>query len=268
MSGNVEDEARARLDVAQLYEDMGQTAKAARYYLEAAQIYKDGKVFSRAKELYNKVLKLEPGNVTAADELEGLTGPTPNSTVAVSNPDAGGASSGEGGAVAPAKKPSGNQLPPLQLPKPQPGKVLVPTPWLFRDPRYVASAKKQITIAVERERLAYDPLPRVDPQMVMLKQEQRKKAEEEAARKAKPQVESAFANRPSAFGGQSGGSGGGLFGKTSAPSAPAAPAASSTPAQPQTPPPAARPGQLGGARGGSADLAELIQRRLQEKRGS
>ncbi len=267
MSGNVEDEARARLDVAQLYEDMGQNAKAVRYYLEAAQIYKDGKVFSRAKELLNKVLKLEPGNAAAEEELAKINGP---SAAAAPTPAASTSASGEGAVPAAKPKTSGSQLPPLQLPKPQPGKVLVPTPWLFRDPRYVASAKKQITAAVERERLNYDPLPKVDAQMVMLKQEQRKKAEEEAARKANPRVESAFANRASAFGNSDGKpSTGGLFNRPAdRPAATPSPAASSAPAQPATPAPQTRPGQLGGARGGSADLADAIQRRLQEKRGS
>ena len=38
---SAEEEARARLEVAQLYVEMGQAPKAARYYLNAAEIYRD-----------------------------------------------------------------------------------------------------------------------------------------------------------------------------------------------------------------------------------
>lgn len=254
MSGNVEDEARARLDVAQLYEDMGQMPKAIRYYLEAAQIYREGGVPARHRELCNKILRLDPGNAQAQEELNsaraasGLDGPpvAPPPSGETPPPPAAGAV-----AAAPAapKPPVAGALPPLQLPQPQPGKVLIPTPWLFRDPRYVQSAKKQLSTPLERSVLQFDPLPKVDPQMVMIKQEQRKKQEEEAARKANPVRESAFAKRE-----------GSVFtsNKPSAPpAATAAPAAATAPA-PQPPAP-------GGGRAGNLDLAEAIRRRMQEK---
>ena len=258
MSGNVEDEARARLDVAQLYEDMGQMPKAIRYYLEAAQIYREGGVPARHRELCNKILRLDPGNAQAQGELDqarsasGIDGPPEPA------PAPPKSASGEGAAPAVAAAPAAprpGQLPPLQLPQPQPGKVLIPTPWLFRDPRYVQSAKKQLSTPLTRSQLNFDPLPKVDPQMVMIKQDQRKKADEEAARKARPVVDSAFANRdrPSMFTSNTPPKTGAALGTSSGTSAP-------TPApQPQ------QPLGFGGGRAGNLDLAEQIRRRMREK---
>lgn len=256
MSASVEDEARARLDVAQLYEEMNQIPKAVRYYLEAAQIYKDGGVQVRYKEMLTKVLQLDPENAQAQTEMNRVNTPPPATYAPTARP------------AAPApSKPGGNSpsLPPLQMPTPQAGKVLCPTPWLFRDPRYVQSAKKQLTQAVDRNELQFDPLPKVDPQMVMLKQEQRKKAEEEAARRANPRVVSAFADRPSPFASNQGGEKkpGGLFGGAASSGPRSAPG---TPA-PQEQPAASRFG-MGGGRSGNQDLAEQIQRRLRERGGS
>ncbi len=254
MSGNVEDEARARLDVAQLYEDMGQMPKAIRYYLEAAQIYREGGVPARHRELCNKILRLDPSNAQAQEELNAARAaagdvPAAPPVEAAAAPVAPGTSAAPAAAAAPAR-PGG--LPPLQLPQPQPGKVLIPTPWLFRDPRYVQSAKKQLSKPLERSQLQFDPLPKVDPQMVMIKQEQRKKAEEDAARKASPVRESAFKrDAPSIF-------------ATNKPATP--PPAAPTPSAPaaSTPAPQAPP-TPGGGRAGNLDLAEAIRRRMQER---
>lgn len=260
MSGNVDDEAKARLDVAELYENMKQLPKAIRYFLEAANIYAQGGVPGRAKELFQKVLALDPDNATAQTELAKLFGGGGGAAPAA-------APSAEGQAAAPAapaaaaapKPPTPGQLPPLQLPKPQPGKVLVPTPWLFRDPRYVAAAKKQLQTAITREELHFDPLPKVDPQTVMLKQEQRKAKEEELARRATGRQESAFSNTIAPrFGGS-------IFAKKeeSAAAAPAQ-AAPVTPAAPA--PPTSRFGLGGGGgRSGNQDLAEQIRKRMLER---
>ena len=253
MSGNVEDEARARLDVAQLYEDMGQMPKAIRYYLEAAQIYREGGVPARHRELCNKILRLDPGNAQAQEELNqaraasGIDAPAPPPSAEPAAPAVAAASPA---AAAPAPPKAGG-LPPLQLPQPQPGKVLIPTPWLFRDPRYVQRAKKQLTTPLERSQLPFDPLPKVDPQMVMIKQEQRKKQEEEAARKANPIRESAFAKRE-----------GSVFTSNK----PATPAAATTSApKAATPAPQQAQPTPGGGRAGNLDLAEAIRRRMLEK---
>lgn len=255
MSGSVDDEARARLDVAQLYEEMGQLPKAVRYYLEAAQIYKDGGVAGKHRELITKVLEMDPENEAAKLEMTRLARPPAPSPQSTAPAPAPAPPTPPNPGVAPKAQTTG--LPPLQLPQPKPGKVLVPTPWLFRDPRVVAKAKAEIK-PVEQSQLAFDPLPSVDPQMVMLKQEQRRKQEEEAARKANPRVESAFASRPSAFGG---GQGGSLFAKKDpAPTPPTAPAAAPAPPAAQ---PASRFGM--GGRGGNQDLAEQIRRRMLEK---
>jgi tetratricopeptide (TPR) repeat protein len=270
VSASVEDEARARLDVAQLYEDMGQMPKAVRYFLEAAQIYRTGGLVAKAKDLLQKVLEIEPGNAAAELEMKRLSSGQTQAAVAANEAAEAAASRpaaapAPAGAAPPRPRPA-NALPQLQLPQPQAGKVLVPTPWLFRDPRYVAAAKKQLLAPVDRNVLTYDPLPKVDAQMVMTKQEQRKKAEAEAARKANPRVESAFGNRPSPFAAAPGGTAagatpaGGLFGQAKA-SGPAAPAPTPAPgAAAQAP----RPG-LGGGRAGNLELAEQIRRRMQEK---
>ena len=250
MSGSVDDEARARLDVAQLYEEMSQLPKAVRYYLEAAQIYKDGGSAGKHRELIAKVLELDPENEQAKLEMTRLNRPAPPPPpVQQAHPTPAPPAPPNPGA---APKPQNTGLPPLQLPQPKPGKVLVPTPWLFRDPRIVAKAKAEIK-PVEQSQLTFDPLPSVDAQMVMLKQEQRKKQEEEAARKANPRVESAFSSRPSAFGA---GQGGGLFTKKE-PSA--TPVLTAPAAAPQAAP------RFGGGRAGNQDLAEQIRRRMQEK---
>lgn len=253
MSGNVEDEARARLDVAQLYEDMGQMPKAIRYYLEAAQIYREGGVPARHRELCNKILRLDPNNVAAQEELNSARAAAGDVPAAAPPVEATAAPVGGVAAAAPAAAPKPGQLPPLQLPQPQPGKVLIPTPWLFRDPRYVQSAKKQLSKPLERSQLPFDPLPKVDPQMVMIKQEQRKKAEEDAAAKARPQRASAFEKRE----------GGSIF---AAPK-PATPPAASVPAAPVAATPAPQPAAPtpGGGRAGNLDLAEAIRRRMQER---
>ena len=257
MSGNVEDEARARLDVAQLYEDMGQMPKAIRYYLEAAQIYREGGVPARHRELCNKILRLDPANAQAQEELNqaraasGIDGPPEPAPAAAPASDSGSAS-GEGAvsAAPAAPKRDASGLPPLQLPQPQPGKVLIPTPWLFRDPRYVQSAKKQLSNPLERSQLPFDPLPKVDPQMVMIKQEQRKKAEEEAERKRRPTVDSAFAKRE-----------GSVFTSNK----PTTPKNTSGPASPTPAPQPQQQPTPGGGRAGNLDLAEAIRRRMQEK---
>lgn len=258
MSGNVEDEARARLDVAQLYEDMGQMPKAIRYYLEAAQIYREGGVPARHRELCNKILRLDPGNAQAQGELDqarsasGIDGPPEPAPAPVAKSASGEEPSPV--AAAPAA-PKPGQLPPLQLPQPQPGKVLIPTPWLFRDPRYVQSAKKQLSTPLTRSQLNFDPLPKVDPQMVMIKQDQRKKADEEAARKARPVVDSAFANRdrPSMFTSNTPPKTGAALGTSSG----AAPA----PAPQQQAPNLG----FGGGRAGNLELAEQIRQRMRDK---
>lgn len=269
----MEDEARARLDVADLYIDMGQVPKAIRYYLEAVQIYLDSKSTMRAKELLQKILQLDPGNAQAQGELKKLTGSEPPPAAAAAaggGAPSGARPSGEGAPAAPAKPANPNALPPLQLPQPQPGKVLVPTPWLFRDPRYVAKAKKDLASrSIDRTVLPFDPLPKVDPQMVMIKQEQRKKADEEAARKSQKHVESSFSRGESRFGAKTDGGAkpsGIAFPKPGATPAALPAAAASTAPAPAAPQGPVRLGSLGGSRSGNQELAEQIQRRMQEKR--
>lgn len=118
------DEARARLDVAELYLDMDQPQKAIRYLLEAAEILLGGGALADCQRVLEKVLSLSPDHSGAREMLDCL----------------------QRGEVPPAVPDFGPKppFPPLGLPQPVPGKVLVPTPWLFRDPRLVAKARKTV----------------------------------------------------------------------------------------------------------------------------
>lgn len=282
MSGNAEDEAKARLEVAQLYEGMpGQAGKAARYYLAAAEIYRTAGVHQRARELYNKVLQLEPGNAQATQAL--------NNMVAA----AGGA---------PAAAPPRPQIPtsvPLQTPgAPAPaapipvvaaasapaqpsgsgGRVMIPTPWISREPRYVAAARGQLQAPPERRDFPWDPLPTVDPEKVAKRAEERKTVQQEADRKNQKAVPSVFGGEgsgrfsaPAASGGA--GAGAGRFGappssgagKFGAPAAASTPAPAPVPQQPaaQQPPPSRFATGPVDIRGGNRDLADAIRKRLQ-----
>lgn len=258
MSVNAEDEAKARLEVAQLYEEMGQIAKAVRYLLNAAEVYKEGGVHHRAREVYQKVLQLEPGNQQAQTELNSMLGvgaaaappETPRPAPVSSQPGQ------------PAAAPTAS-APGMAPPGAGPNGLLVPTPWVGRDPRYAQAAKSQLTAAPDKFQFGWDPLPKVDSRKVAERTEARKKADEEAERKARPAVESAFGKREGGF------TSGGGFMKTASTSGRAAappPAAAAEPAAP------GRFGAGGGAgvgggdiRGGNRDLADLITKRLQDK---
>ncbi len=77
---------------------------------------------------------------------------------------------------------------------------MIPTPWIGREPRYVAAARGQLTAPPDRKILAYDPLPPVDPNKVAARAEARKQAQKELNRKSATRIESAFGHSRSPFG--------------------------------------------------------------------
>jgi hypothetical protein len=273
VSASAEDEARARLEVAQLYEEMGQTDKAVRYLLSAAEILRSGGLVTRARELYQRILKLEPSNQAAQNAMNAILGagaapaagaPAPGARPAqVAGPNAGGPppAGGTSGApvpVAPAPTPAPVQA--AARPDGQPG-VMVPTPLLYRDARMIAAVRGQINGPPDYALFPYDPLPRVDPAVLAARADARRKAEEAARQKANPRVASSF-----------GGPGGGYTSNRTPVSEGFAGAKSSGPSSkfgggaakgPAAPTPAARV-TSGEIRGGNRDLADQIARRLKE----
>ena len=69
---SAQDEIKQRLEVAQLYEEMGQLPKATRYYIAAAEIALKGKLFDKGRELLHKALQLDPDNAQAKTYLDKL----------------------------------------------------------------------------------------------------------------------------------------------------------------------------------------------------
>lgn len=292
MSGSPEDEAKARLEVAQLYEGMpGQAVKAARYYFAAAEIFRGAGLNTRAREIYQKVVQLEPSNTQAQAILQSLLQAAGGAAPAAAQPESPQApSSGLGSPrpVSPPRSPGESQQSAVQPPRtsislgasvpssqpapageaaPPRGHVMIPTPWIGREPRYVAAARGQLTAPPDRKILPYDPLPPVDPNKVAARAEARKQAQKELNRKSATRIESAFGNSRSPFTGKSDGDAGagpvapGRFG--GGPVAPAAPAAAK-PAAAAEQPPASRFGAPSGEmRGGNRDLADAIRRKLQ-----
>lgn len=170
-----QEEIKARLEVAQLYEEMGQLPKAARYYLAAAEIALKAKLFDRGRELLEKVLQLEPDNSQAKTYLAKL--------------DQHLASLGQ----APPQKSSG---PAASQPAAAAGSgsVTIPTPSLYLRSEQISAILTQVSSAPNPKFFPYTSLPKVDPSAVQEKN-RRMEAQREAERaKNRTAVESAFGN--------------------------------------------------------------------------
>jgi hypothetical protein len=259
VSASAEDEARARLEVAQLYEEMGQADKAVKYLLGAGEILRSGGLMTRAREIYQRILRLDPANPSALQALNSILGaggaapgdPPAAGQAAQVAPPRTSSSSGEGAlpAAVHAQAEVSAEITNSGL--------QVPTPLLYRDARLIAAVRSEVNQGPDHGLFPYDPLPKVDPAVLAARAEARKKAEDVARKKATPRVESAFGgpgggyaspvNRPTS-GGLSGAqtSGGSKFGAQRAP-------------EPQT---SRFTGGSGEIRGGNRDLAEQIARRL------
>lgn len=259
MSGNAEDEAKARLEVAQLYEGMpGQAAKAARYYMNAAEIYRNAGIMGRARELFQKVVQLDPSNAQAAAILQQMVAGGSAAPAPVVQPRQ----------AQPPQQPPTAGSPAVPGPPPPPAapaaagapRVIIPTPWVSREPRYIAAARGQLTTPPDRSEFPWDPLPPVDPAKVAARAEARKQVAKEAAEKTRTSVPSVFdQSGGSKFGPAKPGGGPAPTSPTfGTPSTPTRPAASAPAAARQTPPP-----PQGDIRGGNRDLADAIRRKLQ-----
>lgn len=247
---SAEEEARARLEVAQLYVEMGQAPKAARYYLNAAEIYRDAGLGAKARELFNKVLELDPGNAQAQAELNAMgTGggaapptapPTAGSpaTPSIPPPDLGG-----GGAILPS---DGTPPPGATV-----GKLQVPTPVIYMRNDQRAAVIAQITTAPDPKAFPFDPLPKVDVNAIAEKLALRKAAEEAEAMKNRTVVESAFSSGGPGF---SSGSSSGLLGSANL---------SSAGGRKKKAPEPEDDSRKSRRRSGNQDLADSIRRRMQ-----
>lgn len=170
-----QEEIKARLEVAQLYEEMGQLPKAARYYLAAAEIALKAKLFDRGRELLEKVLQLEPDNSQAKTYLTKL--------------DQHLASLGQ----APPQKSSG-AAPSQPAAAAGSGSVTIPTPSLYLRSEQISAILTQVSSAPNPKFFPYNPLPKVDANAVQEKN-RRMEAQREAERaKNRTAVESAFGN--------------------------------------------------------------------------
>lgn len=230
---NPQDEIKARLEVAQLYEEMGQNPKAARYYLAAAEIALKAKLFDQGRGFLEKVLALDAENKEARSYLDRLNqhlaahgmAPPPSST-----------SAGAGPGVAPS---SG-------------GGLMVPTPSVYLRKDQIAAILSQVASAPNPKFFPFNPLPKVDEKAIEQKSRQAEARREEQRAKERTAVESSFSKGPSPF--ASGGPGGGMFG------AQGGGRRKDKEKEKEAAPEEAR---RSGRRTANMDLAESIRRRLQ-----
>ena len=174
-----QEEIKARLEVAQLYEEMGQLPKASRYYLAAAEIALKAKLFDHGRKLLNKVLELDPDNVQAKTYLQKLDqhlaslGHAPSKPAAGAAPAAPAASRGDG--------------------------VTIPTPALYLRSEQISAILSQVSSAPNPKFFPFTPLPKVDAQAIEEKNKQIEAAKEAERAKERTAVESAFGNRDTGF---------------------------------------------------------------------
>lgn len=175
---NAQEEVKARLEVAQLYEEMGQNPKAARYYLAAAEICLKSKLYSQGKEFLEKVLALDPDNAQAQGYIEKLDKHL--AAHGMSTKPAGG---GGGAAAVPAEG----------------GELTVPTPALYLSQDQISAILSQVTSAPNAKFFPFDPLPRVDKAAIARKAAQAEAKREAQRAKERTLVESAFGSGESSF---------------------------------------------------------------------
>lgn len=226
---NAQEEIKARLEVAQLYDEMGQKPKAARYYLNGAEIALKAKLFDQGKTLLEKVLELDPDNKEARSYLDRL-----NQHLAAHG----------GGAVAPSRA--------ANVPKAQ--GLTVPTPSVYLRKDQITAILAQVASAPNAKFFPFDPLPQVDLKAIEKKAKLEEAKREEQRAKERTTVDSAFSSGPSPFarGGKPSGfleaQRGGGRSREREKSVENAPEERN---------------RRGGGRSGNVDLAESIRRRLQ-----
>lgn len=182
-----QDEIKARLEVAQLYEEMGQKPKAARYYLAAAEIALRAKLYDQGKSFLEKTLVLDPESGQARTYLDKLTAHM-------------AAASGGVGALPPTRVE--NQAASDQG-------LCVPTPSVYLRKDQIAAILAQVASAPNSKFFPFDPLPKVDQSAIERKAKEAQSKRDEQMAKERTVVESSFGRGPSSF---SSGGGRGLFG--------------------------------------------------------
>lgn len=182
---NAQEEIKARLEVAQLYEEMGQLPKASRYYLNAAEIALKAKLFDRGRELLTKVLQLEPDNAQAQGYLQKLD------AFMVSQGQAPPSSQPSGGTAVPA--------PAVAMAAAGSGKVTMPTPALYLRSEQIAAILSQVSSAPNPKFFPYTPLAKIDPRAIEEKNKRMEAAKEAERAKERTAVESAFGNSKGGF---------------------------------------------------------------------
>lgn len=178
---NAQEEIKARLEVAQLYEEMGQLPKASRFYLNAAEIALKAKLFDRGRELLNKVLQLEPGNAQATTYLQKL--------------DQHLASLGH---AVPSSNQAASAAPPTRAAAGS-GQVTMPTPTLYMKSEQIAAVLAQVSSAPNPKFFPYTPLPKIDPRAVEEKNKKMEAVKEAERAKDRTAVESAFSSSGGGF---------------------------------------------------------------------
>lgn len=167
------EEIKARLEVAQLYEEMGQNSKAARYYLAAAETALKSKFYDQGREYLDKVLVLEPENQQAATYLQKLEQHL--NSLGVKSP-----------------APSTNAAPP--------GTGLsVPTPSVYLTNDQIAAILAQVSSAPNPKFFPYEPLPKVESDAIAEKAKALEAAKEVERMKTRTAVGSAFSDQSSSF---------------------------------------------------------------------
>ncbi len=260
MSANAEDEAKARLEVAQLYEEMGQGAKAVRYLIAAAEIYRDRGDHARMRDVYQRVLAIEPANAQAQKDLGALQQAAIDSQARPGSgtqpPPAAGP---QGAGRSPAPTPTAPGAPATQAAGGASGRrVMIPTPWVGRDTRFLDAVRAQVTGPPDKMSFPFNPLPRIDDRALQARAEARREKEALEARKTQTRIESSFSSGESRFGsGASREQSSGTFGQAA--NAPAASA--NQPAAPASG--GSRFAPAGDIKGGNRDLADMIRKRME-----
>jgi len=175
-----QEEIKARLEVAQLYEEMGQLPKAARYYVAAAEIALKAKLFDRGRELLEKVLELEPENAQAKTYLQKLDKHLESLGHSPPPRKSSGAASHAAGAAAGS------------------GMVTMPTPSLLLRSEQISAILSQVSSAPNPKFFPFTPLPKIDERAVEEKNRRLEAAREAERAKSRTAVESAFSESSSA----------------------------------------------------------------------
>lgn len=236
-----QEEIKARLEVAQLYEEMGQLPKAARYYLAAAEIALKGKLFDRGRELLHKVLELDADNGQAKSYLQRLDKHLESLGQAPRRP------AGQP-VAAPAQAVSGS------------GQVTTPTPALYLKSEQISAILSQVSSAPNPKFFPYTPLPKIDVRAIEEKNKQLEATREEMRAKERTAVESAFGNRTAGF--TSGNKTGGFLDQVQRSGRKRDKVKDESAETPKSGP-AEEGRRRGGRRGGNIDLADAIRKRLQ-----